>query len=337
MFAPRYLVLLAVAASSLRAAEPPGYYAAAAGLTGTALRSALHDIVSATHQPLSYTATRAAIEFCDEDPANTNNVILVYARRSEPKSNFVNSPPQNQTEWNREHLWPNSLGLASDGPDYADLNNLRAADVTVNNTRANLPFDETTAGSGARVPGDAEAPLTSADADSWEPPMEVKGDIARAIFYMELRYDGDGSDPDLRLTDDLAQVTGSQPVMGRLATLLIWHYADPVSPAEQLRNDRVQARQGNRNPFVDRPTWVEALWGNPAALTMQRTGTQLRFTWGLGLQNATLQSQTSLGGTWTNATGTAGTGGTLRTFTVTPPAGEMRRFFRLRYRGIEAP
>ncbi|MFN5962754.1 MAG: ribonuclease, partial [Verrucomicrobiota bacterium] len=82
------------------AAEPPGYYAAAEGLTGGPLRDALEGIVSRSHLPLSYTATRAALEFCDEDPANSTRVLLLYTRRSEAKTNFVRSPPQNDGEWN---------------------------------------------------------------------------------------------------------------------------------------------------------------------------------------------------------------------------------------------
>jgi serine protease len=322
------------------AAEPPGYYTAAEGLSGPALRKALHDNVRSRHTPLSYSASRAALEFTDEDPANTSRVILVYSRRSEPKTNFVNSPPQNETEWNREHLWPNSSGITSSGADYSDIINLRPADVTVNNTRANFPFDETStsSGSGTRIPGDPEAPLTSADADSWEPPPEVKGDIARTLFYMDLRYDGETSDEaDLQLTDNMALTGSSQPYCGRLATLLIWHFADPVSPDEIRRNDRVQLRQGNRNPFVDRPAWVEALWGNPTSLSISRSQSSLVFTWGLGLLNTTLETRSNPSDPWTAATGTAGTSGNLRTFSVIPPVSDKRRFYRLRYRGIESP
>jgi endonuclease I len=331
-------ILAGVSAVVLPAAEPPGYYAAAEGLTGSALRGALHDIVTRPHRPLSYTATRAAIEYCDEDPANAARVLLVYTRRSEAKTNFVRSPPQNDGEWNREHLWPNSAGLNSSGADYADLNNLRAADATVNNTRGNFPFDETTAGVTARVPADDEAPLCTSDSDSWEPPPEMKGDIARAMLYMELRYDGETADEaDLRLTDDQSLTGGSLPYSGRLTTLLLWHYADPVSTAESRRNDRVHERQGNRNPFVDRPAWVESLWGNPADLAVARTGQSLVFSWGLGLQQAMLETRRSPAEAWTSANGTAGINGNQRTFSVIPPVADHRRFYRLRFRGIEAP
>lgn len=329
--------LLLFAAAPAWAGPPPTYYQSTSGLTGAALRNELHRIVKAAHVPLSYSATRTAIEFCDQDPANANNVLLIYARRSEPKTNFVKSPPVNETEWNREHLWPNSRGILSDGADYADLFNLRAADVTVNADRENLPFEETDAGAGYTVPGSPEAPQTSRDGNSWEPPPLVKGDIARALFYMDLRYDGDGTqESDLALTDNMTLVTGSAAYMGRLTTLLLWHFADPVSPEEMLRNDNVQSRQGNRNPFIDNPAWVTTLFGDPMAITSQITGNQVKLSWWAGLEGAILETSTSLNaGSWTTVSGTPVVNGTAKSLTTTviPP----RRYYRVRYRGIESP
>lgn len=154
-----------------------------------ALRRALHDIIRG-HRVISYsssaTDTADALNVLEEDPVNTNNVILIYSCRSEPKNAFGLS-----TGWNREHLWPNSYGLDSRQPAYSDLHNLRAADATVNSARGNKLFDESDpAGPGYRFPASAEAPLTSTDNDSWEPPDTMKGDIARAMFYMAVRSNG---------------------------------------------------------------------------------------------------------------------------------------------------
>jgi endonuclease I len=105
----------------------------------------------------------------------------------------------------------------------------------VNAHRENLAFEESAA-AGLLVPGSPEAPQTSRDSNSWEPPPAVKGDIARAMFYMALRYDADGpQEPDLLLTDNMALVTGNAAYMGRLTTLLLWHLDDPVSP-EAIRS-----------------------------------------------------------------------------------------------------
>ena len=218
------------------AGPPSGYYQSTLGLAGSALRAELHRIVKSTHTPMLYSLTRGGLEMCDQDPVSAANVILIYSRRSEPKANFVKSPPQNATEWNREHLWPDSRGILGEGADYADLFNLRPADVTVNNDRANLAFEETDASASMILPGSPEAPQTSRDSNSWEPPPQVKGDIARSLFYMDLRYDGDGTlESDLALTDNMNLVSGNQPWMGRLTTLLLWHLEDPVSAEEVQR------------------------------------------------------------------------------------------------------
>jgi len=285
-----------------------------------------------------YSATRGALEICDRDPANAANVILIYSRRSEPKSNFVRSPPQNATEWNREHLWPNSRGITGDGADYADLINLRPADVTVNNDRANLAFEETDPPDSMIVPGSPEAPQTSRDANSWEPPPVVKGDIARALFYMALRYDGDGvQEVDLRLTDDMSLLAGeSQPLMGRLTTLLLWHLDDPVSPQEVQRNDCVQQHQGNRNPFIDCPEWAGAIYGNPMLVTGEVFGNQVKLTWWSALENAVPETSATLQpAAWTAVPGTPETSGSFKILTTTAMA--PRSFYRIRYRGIVSP
>ena len=95
--------------------------------------------------------------------------------------------------------------------------------------------------------------------------------MARAMFYMDIRYEGGShgvsgaAEPDLRLTDNLSEVvmTGtnaSVAYMGKLSTLIQWHLADPVDAAEQLRNDVIETYQGNRNPFIDHPEWVVCLY-----------------------------------------------------------------------------
>lgn len=127
--------------------------------------------------------TSDALKVLDEDPANTNNVRLIYAQRSEAKTNFP-------AVWNREHLWPNSYGLDDRHPAYSDLHNLRAEDMSVNSSRNNLYYDlSDTNDASYRFPAHVEALQCSADFDSWEPPASVKGDIARAIFYMDVRYE----------------------------------------------------------------------------------------------------------------------------------------------------
>lgn len=165
---------------------PAGYYDPALGLVGTALRGALHGIIDGhTVVPYSSSATDTsdALRVLDRDPANSANVLTIYSGISTAASGFA-------TTWNREHLWPNSYGLDSVQPAYSDLFNLRPELSGVNSSRGNLFYDTANpADPGYRVPGNANAPLTARDSDSWQPPVSVRGDIARALFYMDVRYE----------------------------------------------------------------------------------------------------------------------------------------------------
>ena len=232
------------------------YYYGTEGQAGQGLRDALHDIIASGHLQLTDLQEDAAMKDLDTDPANTNNVILLYRRISMAKSLY-----NDNSGWNKEHAWPESRGLGSSGPDQNDVHNLFAADKTVNALRGNLYFDESNpADAGYRAPVTNTAPQTSRDDDSWEPPAAVKGDLARALFYMDVRYDGlQGDTVDLRLQE--AQSTTAEARMGVLATLLAWHQADPPDAWESNRNEKIFLHyQHNRNPFVDHPEWAASIF-----------------------------------------------------------------------------
>lgn len=311
------------------AGPPPGYYTSANGKTGEALRSVLHGIIR-NHSVIPYSSstrldTSDALKVLDEDPANTNNVWLLYAQRSEPKSTFGLT-----TGWNREHLWPNSYGLDDIEPAYSDLHNLRAEDAHVNSTRGNKYYDRSDTNSASyRFPANADAPLSSTDSDSWSPPDTVKGDIARALFYMTIRYTGDAPDePMLRLTDATNLISATTNLMGKFATLIQWHFADPVSPAEANRNDLVYSLyQTNRNPFVDHPQWVAAAF--LPTLTLSRQPTNLVLSWPANYAPAMVAEQsTNLLNNWVGVTNAPVL--ITNTWTITVRTEPGRRFFRLR-------
>jgi len=223
------------------------YYAPAIGRTGSALKTSLHDIID-DNTRLSYDAVWTALKDTDQDPNNTANVIELYTGRSIAKSNNGGSLGQ----WNREHVWAQSRGgfTTSAGPG-TDLHHLRAEDVTVNGTRANKDFDN----GGSAVSGCTDC---WTDADSFEPRDAVKGDVARMLLYMAVRYSGDDGFHDL----EMSTVVGSAvPRLGDLDVLLQWNAGDPVDAFEMRRNDRIHAQwQGNRNPFIDHPEWAAAIW-----------------------------------------------------------------------------
>lgn len=244
-----------VAAGVARAQyDPPASYYDSATGTGTVLKAQLNAIID-QHTSIAYSNRESPLEDLDQDPANPSNVIEVYSGYSVPNSQF---PVSGQVD--TEHLWPNSYGIDDTNPAYGDLFNLRPCDSTVNGYRANKYFDN-----GGTLPAHAEAPLCRGDADSWEVRDVEKGDIARAMFYMDTRYEGDPTDGfarNLTLTDSPPYDTGEN-TFGKLSTLIAWSYADPVSNEEKARNQRIYSTyQHNRNPYVDHPEYVWAVFGS---------------------------------------------------------------------------
>ena len=227
--------------------DPGSYYDGTAGLSGQALKDELHGIIS-NQTVLSYSQVWEGLKDVDEDTQDTSRVRLLYSGTTSPKSNNGGGVDN----WNREHVWAKSHGDfgTSNGPG-TDLHHLRPTDVTVNSARGNLDFDN----GGSE---NTEAPGNYADGDSWEPRDAVKGDVARMIFYMAVRYEA-GDRVDLEVNDQVNN--GSNPYMGRLSVLKQWSQEDPPDAFEQRRNERIFDNwQGNRNPFIDHPEWVESIW-----------------------------------------------------------------------------
>lgn len=234
------------------------YYLPAYGKEGAELRQALHDVVH-DHAAFSYDTIWTVLQQTDECPTNPAQVQLVYLQIGRDKSNNGGLSGQ----WNREHLWPQSHGFADAlspaVPPSVDAHHLKPADVDVNNVRGNKDFDD----GGEPVAG--APPTCRTTANTFEPPDASKGDVARAMFYMDVRYAGDkDGEPDLQLVDAVG-TSGTQ--LGRLSTLIRWHFLDPPDEFEKRRNDLIYADwQRNRNPFIDHPEWVLKVWSYNMAI-----------------------------------------------------------------------
>ncbi|MBY6037630.1 endonuclease [Fictibacillus nanhaiensis] len=232
--------------------DPPpfdeSYYSSATGKTGAALKTALHNIID-DHTELSYSEVWEALKVTDQDPNNSNNVILLYTGRSQSKT--TNGSGIN--DWNREHVWAKSHGdFGTTMGAGTDIHHLRPTDVSVNSSRGNLDFDN----GGSQH---SEALGNYYDSDSWEPRNAVKGDVARMIFYMAVRYEGDSGEPQLELNNNVNN--GTAPFHGKMSILLQWHQQDPVDNWERNRNNIIyNDYQHNRNPFIDHPEWAEEIW-----------------------------------------------------------------------------
>jgi len=270
------LTCLVLAAAPALADPPPGYYDTVDLSSQDALRATLHDVIDG-HVKIPYTASSTdtwnVLELADQDPLNSSRILDVYRNRSYPKYGGGNN------SYNREHTWPNSYGFPDDNSGnypYTDCHHLFLCDVAYNGARGSRVFDDCTSGCSAyptdEHDGVSGVNYTRNDTPQgvWETWADRRGDVARALFYMDVRYEGDtGSEPDLVLTDDLALIMSSQtgdnePVgyMGYVTTLLEWHEQDPVDAKERHRNDVVFQYQQNRNPFIDNPEWVDLLFGS---------------------------------------------------------------------------
>lgn len=248
-----FFLLILFSASVALAQAPAGYYDGTSGLTGEPLKLKLHQIIKG-HQVYTYSQIKDILMDVDEDPGNTNNIKLIYKGGSIPKTNFAtNNEPD---FWNREHTWPKSHGFPDDvDTAYTDAHMLRPSDASVNSDRSNKDFNNV---EHIAANEQGEAPDTYTTDDFWEPRDEVKGDLARIMFYMDTRYESPALD--LELVDRPTYLDA--PELGVLYTLLDWHEQDPVSQEEIDRNNGIYGYQGNRNPFVDNPDWVADIWGS---------------------------------------------------------------------------
>ncbi|MDP6583316.1 MAG: endonuclease [Anaerolineales bacterium] len=244
---------------------PSGYYDNASGLDDDALKTALNNIIDG-HTEYPYDDVWDILKISDRDPNNSSNVLCVYTQYSMDASAEYNDG----SGWSREHVWAKSHGdFGTSTGTGTDLHNLKPEDVSINSTRNNRDFDE---GGDAVVdnsPPDGYDGTTDCfkTSTTFEPPDSIKGDVARIIFYMVVRYEGENGEVDLEMVDYADSAPAGEPYHGVQSTLYSWHVSDPVSTFEQNRNDVIYSYQGNRNPFIDHPEYANYLWGGESPTT----------------------------------------------------------------------
>jgi endonuclease I len=256
----RYIIILSFIITSLFADIPEGYYDSANGLSGEVLKAALHDIIN-DHIEFPYTSTSTdtwdILKETDRDPDNPDNVILFYTGWSVDAQQEYN----NGSGWSREHVWAKSHGdFGTSMGAGTDVHNLRPCDISVNSSKGNKDFDN---GGEEYIDPDGGPTGCYRTTYTWEPREAVKGDVARMIFYMATRYEGDNGEVDLEVVDYAPSSPNGEPVHGIFSTLMEWHAEDPVDEFEENRNDIIyEDYQENRNPFIDHPEYVELIY-NP--------------------------------------------------------------------------
>ncbi|AJA69390.1 MULTISPECIES: endonuclease I family protein [Myroides] len=265
---------------------------------GTQLKQQLAKLVKDTHIPQSYTpGIWEATEFTDQDPDNKDNVLQIYGwpdkdakgditkMRSVPKehkNNGTNPSMPITSKWEREHVFAKALAVdkaknqkaltttySDDKPtaieDIAghDAHHLRAINRSTNSSRSNRKFvdgkgNSKTVGKEYYFPG-----------DDW------KGDIARMMMYMHIRYENENGGGYTKATKVGMPIDAKAGVLSdeMIDLFLKWNAEDPVDEIERRRNEyhgnpnnpNYKYSQGNRNPFIDNPELATRIWGGPKA------------------------------------------------------------------------
>lgn len=259
------LLVLLVSTLPIFSQIPSYYNDVNLNLSGTDLKDELATKIISTHtNVLTYTPdVWDALKQSDLDPNNSNNVVLIYGWNdadsdiTNDRTRAKNNHGSGSGVWNREHVYSKSLAnpnLGTTGPG-ADAHNLRPADAQRNSSRSNRKF---ASGSGTA------SYITSSG--YWYPGDEWKGDVARMMMYMYLRY----GNQCLPTGVGVGNTVPTDPDM--IEMFLQWNVDDPVSELEEQRNPVLEQMQGNRNPFIDNPAFATQIWGGPQAEDLFGTG-----------------------------------------------------------------
>jgi len=254
-------VLFFFFAFALSAQIPAGYYNPANGLMGGALQNALHNIIK-NHNVQLYSNLYNVYD--SSDLKSNTQVWDMYSDVPSGTPPYVyynvtgdrcGSYTQEGDCFNREHSWPQSWFNYSTGAVYSDAFHIFPTDGWVNAQRSNYPFGEVnnpswTSQNGSKLGPNATQGYTQT---VFEPIDEYKGDIARGLLYVAVRYLGEDG------TWVSSPATNQATILPwELCVLLNWHNQDPVSPKEINRNNAIYKWQNNRNPFIDRPGFADS-------------------------------------------------------------------------------
>jgi endonuclease I len=244
---------------------PPYYNSIDFSKTGDNLKNQLTTLITTTHTiNLPYTTTGTtdtwdALYQTDLNPTNDNKVLLVYGW-NDTDTDITNDLSRDKTFschtsscsglWQREHIFPRSLGTPNLGFELAgsDAHNLRAIDTDRNGSRSNRMYEDAT----------SSVMSYTTLSGNWYPGDEWRGDVARMIMYMYVRYPTQCSANSVGAGSNTYSVDMPN-------VFLDWNAQDPVSQYEINRNNILNILQGNRNPFIDNPNLATIIWNGPTA------------------------------------------------------------------------
>lgn len=254
---------------------PSGYYATAQGLSGNALQLALHNVIK-NHTAISYSAVWNAYYYTDDkQPVNICWDMYSDYPQGTPAYVYTLGADQCSTTpgyeggcYNREHSFPKSWFGGEIDPMFTDLFHLVPTDSYVNSRRNNYPYGTVSSPTWVSTNGSKLGPCSFSGYTGivFEPNDAYKGDLARDVLYMAVRYadviaSWETFDEYGDAVLDGTQFPAFEPWAIQL--LLQWHLNDPVDQKEVDRNNEIYLRyQGNRNPFIDNPAYASQIWSS---------------------------------------------------------------------------
>lgn len=246
-------------------------------LPKSVVKQQLTYLITLTHQEKGYNTVWSTLDTADQDPDNPDNVLLIYGydqipgsktERSRAKTKKNNTGGTRTDKWEREHVFAKSLaspvliGTGNTVNAGSDAHNLRAIDCNWNATRNNNIFE------------DAQGYARKLTSGNWYPGDEWKGDVARIIMYMYVRYGARTLPTAIGAGGSLNYHIPDMPDL-----FLKWNREDPPSAFEVRRNNTIFDVQQNRNPFIDNPYLATIVWG----------GDNAQDTWNLSATLNTLE------------------------------------------------
>ena len=270
--------------------DPLTYYEDITADSGIELLGELHDLITTTHKTYTtYDDCKTPEYVAKTDSDGGGDVMEFYSQSSIDKAWGKGS----QGTWNREHVWCKSLSNNVWNESYggSDMHHIRPVESGLNSARNNSPYGEVVCSSANALyyensNNDPVALGGHKENDVFEPLDNVKGDVARIIFYLYTHYNDysnvggttNGSGGKFGDLDFSLIVDGSEEQA--IETLLAWNELDPVSQQEEDRNEAVASYQGNRNPFIDHPEYADYIWGDASPSPSFSCPSELKLTLG---------------------------------------------------------
>lgn len=257
------------------AQAPANYYSTATG-TGAQLKTQLYNIIK-DHNSKSYSSLWTLYNndaYKDVYFENDGTLLDIYSEKPsgpDAYNYYVGQADQcgnyngEADCYNREHVIPQSV-FNQASPMVTDAHHILPTDGYVNAQRSNYPIGKVNSANWTSTNGSkrGSSGVPGYVGTVFEPIDEFKGDFARIYFYFVTRYETQISN----WSGYAMFANNTYPALNPafLDMLLQWHEQDPVSPREIAINNRIYQHQGNRNPYIDEPSFVASVWGNSSSV-----------------------------------------------------------------------